>query len=330
MYKTIEYMHFSNITLKVMELEQLNRRIDIDKLKKLSIVKNERLKEFIATNNIEGDNISFSVAKQFLRTSEALAQSELERRWIGIKFASDEIWKDSFYLDVENMFVVHRALMSRINLAGGIYKQKINQVGTLITTHPEDVPNEMFNMLSTFNMAYVNENSIYQIIPFLSEFLAIHPFEDGNGRMSRLITSRLAYDAGYKFTKYISLSKYLWDNKQEYISALESRNKAWGRKELTPQDLIPLFEVILDSLISAAKKALEYLSLKKYSKQEFSETLKLILVKELSFSEIVSFLKPSNSDNSLKSWIKELILSNEIGRVGSLRTTKYFGIKQNK
>ena len=70
--------------------------------------------------------------------------------------------------------------------------------------------------------------------------------------------NKMFFDAGFKFTKYVSVSKFLWDEREKYISSLDSRNQRWGAKALRPQDLMPLFEVILDSLLLAAKKALAY------------------------------------------------------------------------
>lgn len=323
MFKTSEYLRFGEITAKVMELEQLNRKIDINKLSKISSVNNEIINEFIATNNIEGDVTSFDMAKHFLKQDEILSDNDLEKRWIGIKYASDVIWEKSFSLNMEYLNEAHRALMSKTSTVGGILKQKSNQVGTLITTLPEDVPSEMFNLLSSFMPAYLNESSVYQVIPFLSEFLAIHPYEDGNGRMSRLLTNKLFYDMGYKFTKYISISKFLWDNKETYIEALESRNRAWERKDIKPEDLIPLFLVVIDSLIAGAKKALAYLNLKKYTKVDFSNVLKKVLMVEMSYSTIIENLMPSNSTSTIKTWIKEILDNGEIVKTGTLRTTKY-------
>ena len=323
MFKTSEYLEFRDLTIKVMELEQLNRKIDIQKLSKISSVSNEVIQEFIASNNIENDIISFDIAKKFLRKDENISKGDLEKRWIGIKYASYVIWKDSFITNIKYINEAHRALMSKTSIVGGIFKQKLNQVGSLVTSYPDDVPKEMFNLLSTFIPEYLTQSSIYQIVPFISEFLAIHPYEDGNGRMSRLLMNKLFYDAGFKFVKYISISKYLWLNRKEYISALESRNETWARKQLAPRNLLPFFHIIIDSLIDGAKRALEYLSLKRYSKEEFAKVLKSYLVKDASFSSIMKLLKPSNSNNSIKKWIKEMVDNKEIIKCGSLRTTTY-------
>jgi Fic family protein len=113
-------------------------------------------------------------------------------------------------MNLENIKEVHRALMRNIEITGGIFKQKINQVGSLITTHPEDVTKELNELFIDYQEAVILEGkSIFSIVPFIAIFLAIHPFEDGNGRLSRLIFNRMVFDAGYKFVKYISVSKYI-------------------------------------------------------------------------------------------------------------------------
>ncbi len=324
MYKKNDYLHFSNLIYKVIELETLNRGINEEKLKKGSLAKNELIKEFIATNNIEGDIVSSSLAKRFLK--EQLSKSELEKRWIGIKYAHDIIWSNDFTLNIEYMHETHRALLRNVDIPGGIWKTKINQVGSLITTHPDDVPTLVNNALGTYLSSKITDlASVFNIIPFISEFLAIHPYEDGNGRMSRLIMSKELYEAGFKFVKYISVSKFLWEDQKRYIDALEKRNKAWSSKSLKPSDLIPLFEVILDSLIKAAQVAFDYQNKKTLSYNDFKKELLLILqYEQLSISQIEKKLNLKNSRSSINKWLKELIENKDINIKGNKKASIYY------
>ena len=322
MYKIRDYINISDITERVALLDNINRQIDYSKLEGTSLIKQEDLLEFAATNTIEGDDISLSQAKAFLRNEESLNKAQLEKRWIGIKHASDYIWSERFSFDEENIHQTHRALLREVEMGGGVYKQKINQVGSLVTSHPEDVPLLMTKLYyALLDAKHKEELSVYSIIPFLSEFLAIHPYEDGNGRISRLLSNWLLHDAGYKFTKYVSVSKFLLERKKEYIAALEYRNSSWARKTLSPQDLKPLFIVILDTLIEAAKYAKAISLLKDINIEEF--TKEIMKLKEFSFVELRKHIVSSKSDATYKKWIKELLSSKRLTKVGELKNTRY-------
>jgi len=139
--------------------------------------------------------------------------------------------------------------------------------------------------------------------------------------------NRELYEAGYKFVKYISISKFLWDRCKEYVKALEERNNAWASKSLQPQHLIPLFNVILDSLIDAANIAIDYLKLKRYTKDEFKKRVLLELSIPKSISEIINSLSLSNSRSSIVKWLKELVNNGDIKQIDKLKSLKYVSIK---
>lgn len=324
MFKKLEYITNHNLISKILELDNLNRQIDVSKINQ-SMNRIEETREYISTNNIEGDIISESKAKLFIveNAKPHLNEKELFDRWIGIKIASEYLWSDDFAFDLEHIKQLHRYLMQKSPIAGGVYKSKINQVGSLVTTHPDDVGKEMNKLMIEFQSSVIAEGyTIFNIVAFVSEFLAIHPFEDGNGRMSRMLFNYLIFISGFKFAKYFSISKFLWERKDEYIAALESRNNAWARKEMTPSDLYPLFDILIDVLIQTAKQALEMQSRPKLSKEEFKTQI-MLLNGELSFSDIRQRIKCLNSDSSLKVWLGELVKQNKIKMIGEKKATKY-------
>lgn len=71
---------------------------------------------------------------------------------------------------------------------------------------------------------------------YVFDFLCIHPFQDGNGRMSRLITLLLLYKSGYEVGRYISLERVIENNKESYYDALKASSQQWheGHHTLTP------------------------------------------------------------------------------------------------
>ena len=79
-------------------------------------------------------------------------------------------------------------------------------------------------------------DSLIAVPAFILDFLCIHPFSDGNGRLSRILNLMLLYQAGYDVGRYISLEKVIEDSKETYYEALESSSEGWheGRHDLLP------------------------------------------------------------------------------------------------
>ncbi len=87
---------------------------------------------------------------------------------------------------------------------------------------------------------------------FLVEFLKIHPFQDGNGRLSRILTNLLLLKAGYRYMPYVSHEKLIEDNKTNYYLALrKSQNSFGGKKE----DIFPWLHYFLDILLKQSEIA---------------------------------------------------------------------------
>ncbi|GHV93759.1 cell division protein Fic [Spirochaetia bacterium] len=112
------------------------------------------------------------------------------------------------------------------------------------------------------------------LIPmFILDFLCIHPFTDGNGRMSRLLTLLLLYRSGYLVGKYISLELIIEQTKESYYEALEASSLGWREGE---NDYFPFVRYFLEVLLKAYR--------------EFASRLSLSMNRELSKSERVRFL----------------------------------------
>jgi Fic family protein len=89
---------------------------------------------------------------------------------------------------------------------------------------------------------------------FLVEFLKIHPFQDGNGRVSRILTNLLLLKAGYAYMPYISHEKAVEDNKNNYYLALIKSQKTFGKKT---EDIFPWLNFFLDILLRQSEMAIK-------------------------------------------------------------------------
>ncbi|WP_337402924.1 Fic family protein [Porcipelethomonas sp.] len=87
------------------------------------------------------------------------------------------------------------------------------------------------------------------LIPvFIHDFLCIHPFNDGNGRMSRLLTTLMLYRSGYVIGRYISLESKIAKNKNLYYNALEQCQKGWTENA---EDSTPFIKYLLQTILAA-------------------------------------------------------------------------------
>lgn len=106
------------------------------------------------------------------------------------------------------------------------------------TTSPFDTPKQMEVLIHWFNKA-VSEDSLHPLLTiavFIVKFLAIHPFQDGNGRLSRILTTLLLLRAGYSYVPYASLESVIEENKDIYYKNL---NRTQRTLENSQPDWIP-------------------------------------------------------------------------------------------
>lgn len=161
------------------------------------------------------------------------------------------------------------------------------------------------------------------IIPiFIHDFLCIHPFNDGNGRMSRLLTTLLLYQNGFYIGKYISLEAKISKNKDLYYSALSQSQTGWHEGK---EDALPFIKYILGTILASYKDFEERTSLV----QEKLPALEM--VRMASKSKIGRFNKqdirelcPTLSDSSIEGALRKLVAAGELKKEGKGKSTCYF------
>ena len=161
------------------------------------------------------------------------------------------------------------------------------------------------------------------IIPmFILDFLCIHPFNDGNGRMSRLLTLLLLYRAGYIVGKYISIEKMIEQTKETYYEALENSSANWHEDK---NDYIPFVQYTLGVIAAAYREfssRVKVLAVGNMSKPErIREIIKDTLGK-ITKSEIMEKC-PDISQVTVQRTLNELVTSGDILKIGGGRYTAY-------
>ena len=161
------------------------------------------------------------------------------------------------------------------------------------------------------------------LIPiFILDFLCIHPFNDGNGRMSRLLTLLLLYRSGYIVGKYISIEKLISDTKETYYEALQASFCNWHEGA---NDYAPFVTYMLGVLVAAYRdfeSRIELLTAKGLSKPgRVREIIKNHLGK-ITKSEIMAAC-PDISQITVQRALAELLKSGEIIKLSGGRYTSY-------
>lgn len=161
------------------------------------------------------------------------------------------------------------------------------------------------------------------LIPmFVLDFLCIHPFNDGNGRMSRLLTLLLLYRAGYIVGKYISIEKLIESTKEQYYDSLQQSSQGWRVNE---NDYDPFTKYMLGVLAGAYREfssRVELLTTQGMSKSDRVRALIKDTVAPVTKKEILEKC-PNISQVTVQRALAELVESGEALKIGGGRYTKY-------
>ena len=144
------------------------------------------------------------------------------------------------------------------------------------------------------------------LIPvFIHDFLCIHPFNDGNGRMSRLLTTLLLYRSGYMVGKYISLESKIAKNKELYYDALEQCQQGWHEGAENPT---PFIKYLLSTILAACREFEERVELvgAKLSALERVRRAAYGRVGKITKTDLME-LCPTLSKSSVEASVKKLV-----------------------
>ena len=161
------------------------------------------------------------------------------------------------------------------------------------------------------------------VIPvFILDFVSIHPFNDGNGRMSRLLTLLLLYKAGYIVGKYISIEKIIEETKETYYDSLEKSSLNWDTNE---NDYSYFVEYYLGVILSAYKdfsSRVEYLTNKKMTAIERISIIFMESIFPINKSYIIERC-PDISETTIERTLSTLLNDNKIEKISGGRFTEY-------
>lgn len=161
------------------------------------------------------------------------------------------------------------------------------------------------------------------LIPiFILDFLSIHPFDDGNGRMSRLLTLLLLYKSGYIVGKYISIEKIVENTKETYYDTLKQSSIKWHENENNYEFFLEYYLGIVLSAYKDFSNRVEYLTNKKMTVKERTESIIKNHLGRITKQEIANMC-PDISKGSVERALRELLNEEKILKITGGRYTKY-------
>lgn len=164
------------------------------------------------------------------------------------------------------------------------------------------------------------------LIPmFILDFLCIHPFSDGNGRMSRLLTLLLFYKAGYLVGKYVSMEMLIEKTKETYYEALQASSIGWHENENRYEPFVKYYLGIMMKAYHEFESRVEHLKYRKLSKPERIKAVIDKKIGKITKKEIME-LCPDISKVTVERTLTDLVKNGYIAKVGSGPATGYVRI----
>ncbi|MDD3292724.1 MAG: Fic family protein [Candidatus Pacebacteria bacterium] len=219
----------------------------------------------------------------------------------------------------------HRGKYKMTNNTVVMFNEKGEQVILFDPTPPYLVKPEMHAIIEWTNeqLESGNVHPVLVIANFIFEFLAIHPFKDGNGRISRALTNLLLLKAGYSYVPYISLDEIIEETKADYYLSLRATQKNHKTKK---EDITPWVSYFLSVLVeqtNRARKLMESQDPEKLLSEKQSQIYALFSNKELGVAELHSFLKEKIPKVTIKQALSRLVKLKLLERIGQARGTRY-------
>ncbi len=292
-----------------------------------------------ASNAIEGIITTSTRIKQLVE-EKTTPRNRDEQEIAGYRDVLTIIHESFDAIPISRNYILqlHKILYSHMNNPmGGRTKNVQNYISA---TYPDGHTETLFTPLSPFEtpgaldaiceeynrvIGNMEVEPLIAIAVFIHDFLCIHPFNDGNGRMGRLLTTLLLYRNGFYVGKYISLEAKIAKHKDLYYSVLSASQHGWHQGT---EDAVPFIKYLLGTILAAYKDFEERFALIE------TKLSALEMVRRASMNKIGRFHKqdirelcPTLSDSSIEKAFRDLISLGEIKKEGKGKGTRYYRAK---
>ena len=292
-----------------------------------------------SSNKIEGI-VTTSVRLKQLLEEKTTPRNRNEQEIVGYRDVLDIIHENFDVIPISRNYILqmHKILYSHMNnpLAG---KTK-NVQNYISATYPDGHSEVLFTPLSPFEtpgaldlicdeynrvIGNFEVEPIIMIPIFIHDFLCIHPFNDGNGRLSRLLTTLLLYKNGFYVGRYISLESLIAKDKAAYYEALNKAGMNWQNGN---ENVVPFIKYLLKIVLAAYKAFDNRFSIVENKLSAIEMVRKAVSQKLGRFTkQDIRELCPSLSISSIEGSLRKLVEEGELRREGVGRSTKYIRLK---
>lgn len=289
-----------------------------------------------ASNRIEGIITTDDRLKLIVR-NKTTPHNRSEREIAGYRDVLNTIHENFKYIPIRAGMILqlHRDLYKFSGLSiGGSFKNSDNVIAEEL---PDGTKRVRFQPLAAWETpetmdvlcAEINEaiadpelDDLLLIPMFVLDFLCIHPFNDGNGRMSRLLTLLLLYRTGYEIGKYISIERLIADSKESYYEALQESSQNWHEGE---NDYLPFVRYLLSVILAACREFTERAEILIEAGGFKNSRIRGVIrstTGRITKAEILAQC-PDTSQITIQRALKELLDKGEIIKIGGGRYTSY-------
>lgn len=289
-----------------------------------------------ASNKIEGIVTTATRIRQ-LCDKKTTPRNRDEEEISGYRDALALIHESYEYIPIKAPYILqlHQVLYRYSQKGiGGRFKNTQNYIAEIgesgeqlvrfMPLEPFETPMAIDAICESFNREIDNcEIDPLILIPaFIVDFLCIHPFNDGNGRMSRLLTTLLLYRTGYVVGKYVSLESKIENTKVIYYEALEKSDINWDSEK---NDITAFIKYLLGTVLAAYRDLEERVSIieDKGSSLDLVRNAVKNTIGKFTKSDIMKYV-PSIGKTSVENALKVLIQEGVIARVGKGKATFYY------
>lgn len=292
-----------------------------------------------ASNDIEGIRTTNARFIQ-LMNNKTTPKNRDEKEILGYRNALNIIHESFEYIPIRMNFIlqIHKEMYKFMDVTfGGKFKDTPNEIDAVYPDgrkevifkplEPYETPEAIENLCEQYNLAITkyNVDPLLAIPIFIHDFLCVHPFNDGNGRMSRILTTLLLYKTDFVIGRYISLEKKIQETKQEYYEALQQSSVLWYEDK---HDDTPFIEYLLGIIVAAYKDFEDRANLisPKLTAKEMVINAVLQQFGAFTKTDIMEYC-PAIESSSVENALKELCDEFFIEKRGGGRSTYYVRLR---
>ena len=317
--------------------QELFLEANIDELKTLLEV--ALIQSTGASNRIEGIYTTDKRLEELV-SQKAEPRNRSEQEIAGYREVLSAIHEGYEYINPRPNIILqlHRDLYSYSQeTAGGNYKNSDNVIAEtdaeghqktrFIPVPAFQTAEAMEELCSRFLEAWEADriDKLILIPMFILDFLCIHPFNDGNGRMSRLLTLLFFYKAGYIVGKYVSMEMLIEKTKETYYEALQASSTGWHEGENSYEPFVKYYLGIMLKAYNEFESRVEHLKHRSLSKPDRIKAVIDNKVGKITKKEIMEFC-PDISKVTVERTLTDLVKSGYIAKVGAGPSTGYVRI----